>query len=242
MPLPYPTTTNLPSLSTDQMVEVDRLMIEEYGITLLQMMENAGRNLADFVEACLAEHSLEGRIVVVCGGGNNGGGGLACARHLHNRGHDLLALLTTPAERLKEVPARQLGALVAMGVPVSHEDFALAEAGLIVDAIVGYGLTGEPRPSLARWIAAVNHSEATVVSLDAPTGIDTSAGALSSTGILADYTLTLALPKVGLLESLARSLVGELFVADISVPPSLYRKLGIDLDSPFTLGTIAQVI
>lgn len=76
----------VPAISTNQMRKVDRLMIAEYGITLIQMMENAGRNLAELAFRLL-DHRLAGRLVVVlAGGGNNGDGGMAAARHLCNRG------------------------------------------------------------------------------------------------------------------------------------------------------------
>jgi len=79
-------TPSIPGISTQQMIEVDRLMIEEYGIKLIQMMENAGRNLAEMAR-CMCDGSLQRkRIVVLCGLGNNGGGGIVAARHLHNWG------------------------------------------------------------------------------------------------------------------------------------------------------------
>ncbi|MGQ9850748.1 MAG: NAD(P)H-hydrate epimerase, partial [Aggregatilineaceae bacterium] len=76
----------IPAITTAQMAEVDRLMIEEYGILLIQMMENAGRNLAEQARRMLGGDLTDRRIVVLCGAGNNGGGGMVAARHLHNRG------------------------------------------------------------------------------------------------------------------------------------------------------------
>ena len=82
----------VPALTTEQMIEVDRLMIDEYGITLIQMMENAGRNLA-IVARRLLTSLANRRVLVVCGRGNNGGGGLVSERHLSNWGADVMVWL-----------------------------------------------------------------------------------------------------------------------------------------------------
>ena len=78
---------SIPAVTREQMMEIDRLMIEEYGISLMQMMENAGRNLADLCRRLLKLDLSKAKILVVCGGGNNGGGGMAAARHLYS--HDI---------------------------------------------------------------------------------------------------------------------------------------------------------
>ena len=96
---------NMPGVTREQMVEVDRLMIEEYGITLMQIMENAGRTLAEFTSILLGGAVKGKRIAVLCGGGNNGGGGMAAARHLVNWGADVRVALAVPAVKLKSAPA-----------------------------------------------------------------------------------------------------------------------------------------
>ena len=106
---------SLPAVTAAQMAEVDRIMVEDLGIALVQMMENAGRHLADLV---LAGWQPE-RVVVLAGPGGNGGGGMVAARHLANRGIHAEVVLSDEA-RLKDVPARQRTILDAMGVPV-HE-------------------------------------------------------------------------------------------------------------------------
>ena len=94
----------VPSITTDQMREVDRLMIEEFGIVLLQMMENAGRNLAR-----LAVMQMEGpssrNALVLAGRGNNGGGGMVAARHLTNMGYRVSVILTSLSGALTGIPA-----------------------------------------------------------------------------------------------------------------------------------------
>ena len=111
------------ALTTAQMAEVDRIMVEEYGIGLIQMMENAGRNLAEAARRLLDGQLIDRRIVVLCGAGNNGGGGMVAARHLHNRGAAVQVIGAghlsrsggAPAAHLKEMPAYQMAHLAGHG-------------------------------------------------------------------------------------------------------------------------------
>lgn len=231
--------TDIPYLTTDQMREVDRAMIEDYHIELIQMMENAGRNLAHLARTRFLEGDPRGRtVVVLAGSGGNGGGGLVCARRLHNWGADVRVITTHPDERFRGVPAHQLDILRRMEVPVaaSIENIAIedrlpdeAPVELIVDAVIGYSLSGAPRGTAAQMIAWANAQSAPVLSLDAPSGIDTTSGQVYRPAIRADATLTLALPKDGLRTSNTVDYVGELYLADISIPPGLYAGTGLEL-------------
>src|SRR3990172_10195141 len=222
----------LPALTTTQMTDVDRLMIETYGILLIQMMENAGRDLAEQARRMLGGGLVGRRIVVLCGAGNNGGGGMVAARHLLNRGAIVQAKLVGDAARLTDVPAHQWRILKVMGLAMKA-DPDLAQADLIVDALIGYGLSGNPRGAVAAWIERANASGRPILALDTPSGLDTTTGQPGSPCIRATATLTLALPKTGLLTPQARPFVGDLYLADISVPPELYRQLGIEVDRLF---------
>ena len=228
----------IPALTTEQMIEVDRLMIEEYGIGLIQMMENAGRNLAELTSRILGA-SLSGRTVcVVCGRGNNGGGGMSAARHLHNRGANVHIIRL--AGELKVTPAKQWGILENMGLR-NDPYFDLSNADIILDALIGYGLQVDPRPEVAVWIEKINVSGKPVLALDAPSGLDTTSGAASRLTVRADATMTLALPKVGLMSESARPFVGELYLADISVPPGLYRRMGLEVGNIFEQDFIIKI-
>jgi NAD(P)H-hydrate epimerase len=233
---------DIPAVTTEQMAEVDRLMIEEYGIQLIQMMENAGRNLAELARRTL-HGSLDGqKIVVQCGGGNNGGGGMVAARHLHNWGASVGVQLTTEEARLKEVPAHQWKILKSMQVTGIHKAFDPAhKPDLIIDAILGYGLQGNPRGEAAKWIDWANDQDCPVLALDAPSGLDTTSGTAGTPTIQATSTLTLALPKTGLLKPEAKEYVGKLYLADISVPRELYRRMGIEVGTLFGEDTIVEV-
>ena len=240
---PFPTVASaaLPALTTEQMAEVDRLMIETYGIELVQMMENAGRNLADLAQALLDGDVQDRPILTLAGRGNNGGGGLAAARHLANRGAEVQVVLARDVEAFRGVPARQLHALLAMGVSVmtAGDGWELPSADLILDALMGYGLSGDPRGAAAGLIQLANSHPAPILALDAPSGLDAGTGRVHHPCIRADATMTLALPKAGLYA--APQVVGDLFLADISVPPILYEELGLDLPPIFAPGPILRV-
>lgn len=231
----------LPSLSTHQMKEVDRLMVEEIGIGLIQMMENAGRNLAELARR-LCNRMIRGRsIVVLCGIGNNGGGGMVAARHLHNWGAQIQVGLIGDPSRLKAVPAHQWSIVQHLGLDRPTPD--LKPADLILDALLGYGAQGDPRPPLAEWIDRANSSGVPILSLDSPSGLDTTTGRPGQPCIRAKATMTLALPKTGLLVPSAKPFVGELYLADIGVPPELYASpsLGLDAVSLFTDDSIIRI-
>jgi NAD(P)H-hydrate epimerase len=230
----------MPALTTEQMVEVDRLMIDGYGITLIQMMENAGRNLAELARRML-EGQLRGRqITVLCGSGNNSGGGMVAARHLSNWSAKVRIVLATEPEGLKEIPALQWQILQAMGLDRNDEP-DLGKADLILDAMLGYGITGDPRGRIADWIGRTNNSGRPVLALDTPSGLDTTTGIPGNPCLRATATLTLALPKIGLLSTEAKPFVGRLYLGDISVPPGLYQQIGIKLDPLFAGDTILTV-
>ncbi|MBI9044768.1 MAG: NAD(P)H-hydrate epimerase [Anaerolineaceae bacterium] len=222
-----------PAISIAEMIEVDRLMIEEYQIKLIQMMENAGANLAKFTIDYLNEQKLSNKVLILAGPGNNGGGGLVAARHLHNQGTRLSIKLTGKPENYKGVPAHQLNILKKMGIHQLQSD-DLSHYDLIIDAIIGYGLKGNPRDTARKWIEIANQSKLPILSLDIPSGLNGDTGEPGDPCIKAATTLTLALPKHGLLKETARAYVGDVHILDISVPPELYQKLGLQISSFFS--------
>ena len=230
----------IPFISTQQMIDVDRLMIEEYGIQLIQMMENAGRNLAELSRRILGRNVRAKRIAVLYGTGNNGGGGMVAARHLHNWGADVVVNVLSPQKQLKDVPAHQFQILKEMGIS-ENETIDLHSVDLIIDALIGYGLTGDPRGMIADWIRRVNEAGRPVLALDTPSGLNTTTGAPGNPCIRATATMTLALPKTGLITPEASAFIGDLYLADISVPPELYARLGIELSPIFTHDTIVKI-
>jgi NAD(P)H-hydrate epimerase len=172
---------NVPSLSEDDMGETDRIAMEEFGITLPQMMENAGRLLASLSRS-VALSQLGSNVCVLVGKGNNGGGGLVAARHLHNRGCDVSVVLSANSEVFKGVPKQQLEIAAKLGLPILvpyHQGFldtaaeSLTEVSLIIDALIGYGLRGDPRGTTSDLIEVASRSPTPVLALDVPWGLDT---------------------------------------------------------------------
>ncbi|HLE28113.1 MAG TPA: NAD(P)H-hydrate epimerase, partial [Anaerolineales bacterium] len=195
---------------------------------------------AEFSRRILNGRLTDRKSVVLCGAGNNGGGGMVAARHLHNRGADVHVKFVGDPARLKDIPAQQWRILQMMGL-ANHDDPDLAQADLIVDALIGYGLTGDPRGTMAEWIERANAAGCPILSLDTPSGLDATTGIPGHPCIRASATLTLALPKTGLLALSARPLIGDLYLADIGVPPELYRRLGLDIGPLFADDTIIRV-
>jgi len=214
----------LPALTADEMRQVDRVMIEDLGIELIQMMENAGLHLAELARSRFSR-LRDVPVTVLAGGGNNGGGGLVCARHLANWGAPVSVVLDRSPNEITGVPAHQMRILRRMGMSFLEEP--PASTGLIVDALIGYGLSDDPKGPSAELIDRANETDAPTFSLDAPSGLDTTTGCPADPCIQATATLTLALPKRGLLTAEARPVVGRLFLADISVPAVVYARMGL---------------
>ncbi len=236
---PFPLYTGpLPHLTEAQMREVDRLMVESYHITLLQMMENAGRSLALLGRLLFLEGDATNRHVsILCGTGGNGGGGLVCARHFHNQGAQVRLLLSAGVERYEGVPAHQMDVCRRMGIPIETEPGSPPD--LIIDALIGYGLHDAPHGRTAFLIEAANAMPAPILSLDLPSGVEATSGRIHTPAIRATATLTLALPKTGLRH--ARQTCGECYLADISVPPALYRQSGIEAGPFFARSPILRL-
>ena len=221
----------MPAVTADQMREVDRIAVEEFGLTILQMMENAGRNLAGHVIEMLGGE--RGEVAVLVGSGGNGGGGLCCARHLHNRGWEVSIVLSKEAKELRGAAQNQLHILQAAGLePVepSEAEDAIRRSDIVVDALIGYSLRGAPRGRVAELIELCNQHANRVLSLDLPSGLN-AAGETPGAVVHPERTLTLALPKTGLREA-----PGELYLADIGIPPAVFERLGLSFDAPWGKG------
>jgi NAD(P)H-hydrate epimerase len=230
----FPTVNaeTLPWVSADKMREIDRIMVEELHIELLQMMENAGRNLADLI----LTRSAPDTVTVYAGPGGNGGGGLVAARHLANAGVDVSVVVSAKEERMSPVAAHQLDIVRRLGLSITS---SAVPADIALDALVGYGLKGPlsgAEGELARAFGAMGNA---IVSLDVPSGLNTSLGTKNETGVHAEATLALCLPKSAFFGD---EHVGELYLAGISVPPSLVEQVTGLPAPPFRLGSILRIV
>lgn len=213
-------------LTAREMAEFDRSAIEDFGIDELVLMENAGLAVANVARRMLGGDATGKKVGVLVGKGNNGGDGLVAARHLQNWGARVSLVLAEDRAGLKDLPARNLETVEKMGVlPVGPEP-GLRGAHLLVDALLGYNLKGDPREPLAGLISRANASGTRVLAVDVPSGLDATTGVPGEPCIVADTTATLGLPKVGFLDPRARKHVGRLVLADISFPAPLYARYG----------------
>lgn len=239
-------SSKVPYVSTEQMIEVDRAMMEDFKIDLIQMMENAGRNLAHLARERFLNGNPSGRTVVVLAGtGGNGGGAMVCARRLHNWGARVSVFLTKPDEDYTPVPAHQLDILHRMKVEI-RDARAVGDADspdVIIDGVIGYSLKGAPTGTAGELIRWANGQQAPILALDAPSGVDTTTGTVFDPAISATATMTLALPKEGLRAPGVSQQVGELYLADISVPPFLYGEpaLGLEVGNVFMESDIVRL-
>lgn len=223
---------DIPSITSEQMRQVDRVAVDEFGLQLLQMMENAGRALAEVPLQLFRPRTA----TIVAGPGGNGGGGLAAARHLFNRGVHIDVCMVQPESEVSAECAAQAEILWAMGVGTIED---LGSPDLVVDAIFGYGLNRAPTGRAKSLIERINQSGVTVLSLDVPSGLDATTGSASGVVVTADATLTLALPKSGLIGA---EQTGDLYLADISIPAGVYRRVGIEPRPIFDRSQIVRLV
>ena len=208
----------LPTLTSRQVAEVDRLAEVRFGISVDWLMEAAGWQVARF---------CSGPTAVVCGIGNNAGDGLAAARHLHRWGR-LSSVSCVDAGRLRGSAARERDALGKLGIDISDE-LMLDDAQFVLDALFGTGLSRAPEGKFAAWIGAVNGSGLRVIAVDVPSGLDADTGLAYAPTVRAHTTVTLGLAKPGLLNGDGPGVAGEVWVADIGVPFEAYAAIGIEV-------------
>jgi NAD(P)H-hydrate epimerase len=218
------------SLSRDEVRELDRQAIADYGVPGAVLMENAGRGAA----AVLLALGVHGPVVVCCGKGNNGGDGFVIARHLDNHGVAVRVLLFADPAALTSDAATHYRILERAGLPVAvrtenpADEAALCReftaAEWLVDALFGTGLTGPVRAPFAEVIAAMNASLARVLAVDLPSGLDCDRARPLGPTVRADHTVTFVAEKTGFAAPEAREWLGRVHVVDIGVPRALREK------------------
>jgi NAD(P)H-hydrate epimerase len=215
---------DIPAINEDEMREIDRIVVEEHQLGILQMMENAGRSLAQLAMEQVGDNFS--RITILVGSGGNGGGGLCYARPLINHGYQVCLILTKSADQLHDATKSQWMILESIGVSALDPTLAkaaMSDSQLIIDAIIGYGLEGPPKGESEHLIRWANQARTPVLSLDLPSGINATSGDTPGVSIQAKSTLTLGLPKTGL-----QVYQGALFLADIGIPPQAHQSLGFE--------------
>ncbi len=173
----YQTIPGIPFITKVEMIEVDRLMVEKFKISLIQMMENAGRNLASIARNLFFNGDVSNKkILILTGHGANGGGALVGARHLINWGADVRVIISKDTEEFSGVPKIQLEILKQMDTDIYHfKDYDKnTKIDLIIEGLVGYSLNGNPKKTLKEIIEFANALPVKKLSWDVPAGIDVS--------------------------------------------------------------------
>ena len=233
-----PSLREVPSATGAQMAEADRIASEDFGVNLESLMENASHQIA--VAARLFLGGVAGkRIVAFAGTGNNGGDALGALRHLSGWGANVGVVLSSPADRMRPLARRQHDILANLGM--QHEA-TLDDADLLIDGLLGYSASGPPRDAVADLIRAANASRLPILAVDLPSGLHPDTGEPLGVTIRAALTVTLALPKRGLIETRSRALVGELLLADIGIPPQVFDRLTIETRGLFESGDLVRII
>ncbi|MCE5266579.1 MAG: NAD(P)H-hydrate epimerase [Planctomycetaceae bacterium] len=220
----------LPPLTRAQSRHVDRLAVEQYGFHGLVLMENAGRGVADI----LCGLGIAGPVVICCGKGNNAGDGFVVARHLDLRGYQPRVLLWAVPDELTGDAAANYRILEKTDVPIhifgaAHDperlNKLLTGAAWIVDALLGTGARGEPRPPVDAVIDQLNAATVPKLAIDLPSGLDCDTGRPALHTIRAAETCTFMAPKIGFSVPGAADYLGRLHVLDIGVPAKLIEQV-----------------
>jgi NAD(P)H-hydrate epimerase len=222
-------------LDVEQIRELDRIAIEEYGIPSIVLMENAARGLREHALSMMREMSCD-RAVIFCGPGNNGGDGLALARHLSNHRARITIVLAHDPDAYKGDARTNLEIVRRMGIEIlDAESSAMLSGVLIVDALFGTGISRAPQGRDATLIRAINAARSDgcrVLAVDTPSGLDAQSGERMEPCVIADRTVTLAALKRGFSVLDAQQTLGEVVVADIGAPIELLDRLGTRVRRP----------
>jgi hydroxyethylthiazole kinase-like uncharacterized protein yjeF len=211
--------------SVNEMRNLDRRAIEEYGITQEILMENAGQ-AAYFT--ILKEFGVKNKnFVIFCGVGNNGGDGLVVARKIYSNGGKVTVLILGDSSKFKGAAKQNFDIANKLQIKIENlQDISsvrekVNNCDAIIDAIFGTGLDRKVNGKYKDVIDLINVSQKTVFSIDIPSGIHGDTGKIMGTAVKANYTTTFGLPKTGNLLYPGFELGGKLYVTHISFPPVL---------------------
>lgn len=221
-------------VTAEEMRQADSMAINEYGIPGIVLMENAGQAVVQQAEKILGD--LAGKkAAIFCGGGNNGGDGLVIARHLFNRGCEVRLYFLTDPEVFRGDALTNYNIINNMGISgfqlaegnrLNVARMALWSSDIAIDAIFGTGMHDNVQGTALAVINMLNESDTPVIAVDIPSGLSSSTGQPLGGAVKATATVTFGFCKLGLTLPAARPYVGELVVADISIPNQTAENLG----------------
>lgn len=230
----------VPLYTAVEMRTVDRITVEEIGVPGSVLMERAGLGAAAEI---LQWFPSAQRVAIVCGSGNNGGDGFVCARHLVAAGRQVEVLLVEAESKIRREPRAFLEVCRKLDIPVRRVNVtawrtALDGFDLVVDAMLGTGVSGAPKPPFEAAIRAITGSLLPVVSLDVPSGVDANDGTVEGSAVDADLTLTFHAPKIGLAIAPGRFHAGRVKAVDIGIPAQVEEPVRQGIATPALLSMV----
>lgn len=224
-------------VTTKEIYELDKKMVEEYGIDSQILMENAAISVVNFLDKKFLDLKNK-KVLVVCGSGNNGGDGFCIARKLHSL-NVVVKVFIIKEEKLKGDAKLNYERIKKLKIEII-KDFdrlkdEIKENDIIIDAIFGTGLNREIEDKIKEIIQNINSSKKYILSVDLPSGINSDTAHEMGISVKADATVTFGLPKLGNLLLPGFERCGELIVSNISYPPEIYREIKIETNDPVSL-------
>ncbi|MEA1940341.1 MAG: NAD(P)H-hydrate epimerase, partial [Candidatus Caldatribacteriota bacterium] len=224
-------------VTSKQMKRIDQKTTEEYGISGLVLMENAGLKIFKNLTEIYSNLKYK-EVSIFAGSGNNGGDSFVVARHLSNYGVKVKVFLLSSFNKIQGNAKKNLEIIDKIGIEIieieprklSEVEKNIYNSDLLIDAIFGTGLKGIVSGLKAKVIDLINTSNKEVVAIDIPSGLDANKGQVKGPCIKADYTITLALPKIGLLIYPGANYTGKLIIEDISIPTCLLENEEIQVN------------
>jgi len=192
----------LSSFTTEEMLALENLACDKYGVTVNQMMQQAGQSLHDFVVWELPDVK---KVLVLAGKRNNGGDALVAGDMLLASNYEVMSMRVDEA---------------------FEEDFDFSQFDLIIDGLFGFSLKGNPRSPMDRIIEQINCSRVPILAVDVPSGMEVYTGKVMKPTIRATYTLALGMPKKGLQEN--PEFAGKVYLGNLGIPLGTYAERGIE--------------
>ncbi|MFC1653501.1 NAD(P)H-hydrate epimerase [Patescibacteria group bacterium] len=232
--------TSIPSISVDQMKTIDKITVENFGLSIEMMMEHASRAIFKLASEMLGALKNK-KIIILCGKGNNGGDGIGSARFFKNAGANTIVIISSSPAELSIDSKKQHDIAHNMFIPIYSTNTIstkevqdlIQNSDLIIDALIGYNLRGNPKEPISSLIRRANESKIPILAVDIPSGLTGNKGKPSNPTIKATSTVTLGLPKKGLYKESAKKFVGELYLGDLSIPMQAYKEIGVSTNNIF---------
>ncbi len=204
-------------LSREQVRQVDQIAIDDFGMSGLVLMENAGRGAAEIIHRI----SPPGGVAILCGKGNNGGDGYVIARHLQLAGREVVIVSVVDIGELSGDASANATIAAKADIPITQ---CIVDRPIIVDCLLGTGARGAPSGIYADFVRAANAALAIHIAIDIPTGLDCDTGQASEPTFRADHTITFVASKVGFQKGDANKFTGVIHEVGIGVPTKLLDR------------------